>query len=82
MHYNAQLRRVSMRFKCSYQLNKTKQMPTKKGLDKKMNIGKFKELTPKQIIDSGNIKYIDYLDKNRMCFFTAEVWRYIEEKIK
>ena len=54
-------------------------MPSKKGLDKKINFGKYSDKTPREIIDAGNFKYIEFLDEKRICFFTPETYKYIEE---
>jgi len=52
---------------------------TRKGLNKKLNFGtKYPDKTAKQIIDSGDYKYIEFLFDNRICFFTPETYEYIQ----
>lgn len=58
-------------------------MPSRKQLNKPLNIGeKYPNKTVKEIIDLGDSDYINKLDEERICFFSPEVWKYIENKIK
>ena len=51
----------------------------RKGLNKKLNFGKkYPDKTAKQIIDSGDFEYIEFLYNERICFFTAEAYKYLE----
>lgn len=50
----------------------------KKGLDKKLGFGKYKDLTPRQIIENGHLDYILFLDKKEIVMFTPETYRYID----
>jgi len=52
----------------------------KQGLDKKMNFGKYKGLTPKEIIDAGNVKYVDYMTDVQGFYFSRETYDYIKTK--
>jgi len=52
------------------------------GLNDKLKFGKYIDKTPKEIIDSGDSQYFDYLFANTTRKFSAEVWRYIEEANK
>lgn len=51
---------------------------TRKGLDKKLNFGKHSKKTAREIIDAGNYEYIEFLFDKRICFFTPETYKYIE----
>ena len=54
-------------------------MASKKGLNKKLNFGnKYPTKTAKEIIDAGDHEYIEFLFDRRICFFTAETYKYIE----
>tara|TARA_R110002167_G_scaffold24774_4_gene86660 strand:+ start:2146 stop:2334 length:189 start_codon:yes stop_codon:yes gene_type:complete len=52
---------------------------TRKGINKKLNFGKeYPDKTAKQIIDSGDYKYIEFLFDNNICIFSVETYKYIE----
>lgn len=54
-------------------------MPTRKPLNKKLNFGKkYPDKTAKEIIDLGDYKYIYYLYDERLMFFTAQTYEYID----
>lgn len=55
-------------------------MSSRKGLEKKLNFGKkYPNKTAKEIVDLGDYKYIEFLYDNRICIFTAQTYKYIED---
>jgi hypothetical protein len=53
-------------------------MASKQGLDKKMTFGMNQGKTPREIIDSGNYKYINFLTDEKDFYFSRETYDYID----